>query len=60
MATGLDYKIPKPDVNDNYMNAEIILPRRNRYARTKVIGQRRDVYEDVVGRTNEKPILGTR
>ena len=38
MATGLDRKVPMTEVNDNYVNASVMLPRGNSYARGKVIG----------------------
>ena len=60
MATGLDLEVPTPEINDNYVNALVLLPRRHSCAREKVIGRKRDAYENDVGRTNENPILNTR
>ena len=36
MATVLDLKVPPPKVNDNYVNASVMLPRDNSCARGKV------------------------
>ena len=60
MATGLDRKVPTPDANDNYVNALVMLPRGNSYARGKVIGRKRDADGNDVGRSNDNPILDTR
>ena len=60
MATGLDREVPTPEANDKYVNALVMLPRGDSYARGKVIGRKRDTYENAVVRTNDKPILETR
>ena len=60
MATGLDREVPTPEVNENYVNASVMLPRGKKYARGKVIGRKRDADGNAVGRTNDNPILDTR
>ena len=57
MGTGLDHEVPTPEANDNYVNALEMLPRRNSYSREKVIGKKRDVDENTVGRSNNNQIL---
>ena len=42
MYTGLDHKVPTPEVNDNYVNTSVMFPRRNSYAKGEVIGRKRD------------------
>ena len=37
MANGLEHKVPTPEVNDNVVNASVMLPIGNSYARGKVI-----------------------
>ena len=59
IATGLDREVPTPEANNNYVNASVILPRGNSYARGKVIGQNIYTYGNAVGRTNCNPILDT-
>ena len=60
MDIGLDREVPTPEVNDNYVNASVMLPRGNSYARGKVIGPKRDADGNDVGKTNYNPILDTR
>ena len=60
MDTGLDRKVPMTEVNDNYVNASVMLPRGNSYARGKVIGWKIDADRNASGRTNDKPILKMR
>ena len=60
MATELDREVPKPEVNYNYTNASVMLPRGNSYAIGKVIGRKIDSYENAVRRTNDNPIVDTR
>ena len=38
MATGLYRGLPTHEVNDNYVDDSVMFPRRNIYARGKVIG----------------------
>ena len=59
MATGLDRQVPTPEVNENYVNSLVMLPRRNTYARGEVIGRKRDASGNAVGRMNDNPILDT-
>ena len=37
MDTGLDRQVPTPEVNDNYVNSLVMLPRGNTCVRGKVI-----------------------
>ena len=57
MANGLDREVPTSEVNDNYVNASGMLPRRNIYDRGKVIGRKIDAYGNAVGRENDNSIL---
>ena len=59
-ATGLDRELPTPEANDNYVNAQVIFPVVNSYARWKVIGRKRYADGNNVGRKNDNPILETR
>ena len=56
ISTGLDRKVPTPEMNDNYANALVVFPRGNRYARGKFIGRKRDADGNSVGRGNDNPI----
>ena len=60
MATGLDREVPTTEVNGNYLNASVMFPGGNRYAREKVIERKRDADGNAVIRTNNNPILYTR
>ena len=60
MAIGLYREVPTPEGNSNYLNALVMLPRGNSYARVKVIGRKRDADGNAVGRYNDNPILDTR
>ena len=60
MVAGLDCEVPTPEANDNYVNASVMLPRRNIYARGKVIGRKRDADGNAAGSSNDNPILDTR
>ena len=57
MANVLDREVPTPEANDNYVNALVMLPRGNSYARGKVIRRKRDEYGNAIGRTNDNPII---
>ena len=59
MATILDREVPMPEANDNYVNASVMLPRGNSYTRGNVIGQKKNINGNAVGRTNYSPILDT-
>ena len=56
MATVLDLKVPKPEANDKYVNALVMLPRGNSYSIQKAIGRKRDADGNSVGRGNDNPI----
>ena len=60
IATVLYRKVPTPEVNDNYLNASVMFPRVNSYARGKAIVRKIDVDGNAIGRTNENPILDKR
>ena len=49
-----------PEAHDQYVNAEVMLPRGDKLASGKVIGRKRDANGDVAGRANANPILDTR
>ena len=55
----LDREVPSPEVNDNYVNSSVMLPRGNSYDIWKVIEQKRDADENTVGKENDNPILDT-
>ena len=57
MATGLYREVPTSEVNDNYVNTLVMLPRGNSYARGKVIVQKRDANENTFRRTYDNPYL---
>ena len=42
MDNELDCNVLMPEVNDNYVNASVMFPRRNSYAKGEVIGRKRD------------------
>ena len=52
MDTGLDREFPMPEVNNNYVNSSVMLPRGNSYARWKVIRRKRDADGNTIGRSN--------
>ena len=60
MATELEREVPTLEKNDNYVNTLVIFPRGNSYVRGKVIDRKIYAYRNVVGRSNDKPILDTR
>ena len=60
MATGLYHQVPKPEMNNSYVNSSIMLPRGNSYDIGNIIRQEIDSNGNVVVRMNEKPILDTR
>ena len=49
-----------PEENDNYVNASVMFPKGNSYARWKVIGQKLHAYGNAVGRSYDNPIPDTR
>ena len=48
-----------PEWGDQYVNAEILLPRVNSMARSQVVHQKQDVDGNTIGRSNQNPILST-
>ena len=60
MSTELYRDFPTPEENDNYVNASLMLPRGNIYARGKVIERKIDTDGNVVGRSNDNLIIATR
>ena len=59
MYTELYCKVPTSKVNDDYINASVMLPTRNSYSRGKFIGRKRDADGNSIGRKNDNPILYT-
>eukprot|EP00804_Cyclotella_cryptica_P009101 CCRYP_003177-RA/>CCRYP_003177-RA protein AED:0.23 eAED:0.23 QI:0/0/0/1/1/1/2/0/629 len=49
-----------PEIGDNYVNTEVMLPRGDHMARGKVIRRKRDAEGNPIGRANNNPILDTR
>ena len=49
-----------PEIGDNYVNTEVMLPRGDHMARGKVIRRKRDAEGNPIGRENNNPILDTR
>ena len=49
-----------PEIGDNYLNMELILPRGGTLARGRVTERKRDHEGSVIGRSNANPILDTR
>ena len=60
MPTGFDREVPTPEVNDNYVNTLVMFPSGNTYSRGKVVGLKRDVDGNSIGRRNYNPIINTR
>ena len=60
MATVLDREVTTPELNENYVNTSVILPRGNSYSRGKVTGWKRYADGNAIGRTNDNLILDTR
>ena len=60
MANGFYRKVPTPELNNSYVNASVMLPRGSSYARGKVIGRKRYVDGNTVGRSNDNLIFDTR
>ncbi len=59
-ANELTSKEVTPETGDNYLNAEISLPRGGTMAMGRVIGRKRDTDGNPIGRANSNPILDTR
>ena len=51
---------PTPEIGDNYLNMELMLPRGVTLARGRVTERKRDHEGNVIGRSNANPILDTR
>ena len=51
---------PTPEASDNYVDAQLMLPRGDTMAQGRVVKRRRDNDGNVVGRANANPILDTR
>ena len=54
--TGLDFEVPMPEVNDNNVNASVLLRIGNSYYRGKFIGRKIDTDGNAIGSTNDNPI----
>ena len=48
-----------PEWGDQYVNAEILLPRWDKMARGQVICWKHDADGNIIGRSNQNPILDT-
>ena len=59
MANGFYREVRMPEINDNHVNASVMLPRGNSYDRVKVVGREKGADGNAVGRTNDT-ILDTR
>ena len=51
---------PTPEIGDNYLNMELMLPRGGTLARGRVTERKSDHEGNVIGRSNANPILDTR
>ena len=51
---------PTPDATDNFINANVLLPRGDTFARGRVVGRKRDAYGRELGNAHSNPILDTR
>ena len=51
---------PTPEIGDNYLNMELILPYSGTLARGRVIERKRDHEGNFIGRSNANPILDIR
>ncbi len=51
---------PTPEFSDNYVGAELMLPRGSEYFKGRVIKRTCDNDRNVIGRANENPILNSR
>ena len=49
-----------PEIGDNYLNMELMLPRGGTLARVRVIERKHDHKGNFIGRSNANPILDTR
>ena len=51
---------PTPEIGDNYVNMELLLPRCGTLAKGRVTERKRDHRGNVIGKSNANPILDTR
>ena len=51
---------PTPELGDNYLNADVMLPLGDSLARGRVIARKRDSDGTPIGRANDNPILDSR
>ena len=54
-----EHLTPTPEIGDNYLNMELMLPRGGTLARGQVTERKRDHEGNVIGRSNANPILDT-
>jgi len=50
-------EVPAPEIEDNYLNMEIMLPCGGTLARGRVTERKRDHKGNTIGRANDNPIL---
>ena len=55
-----EHLTPTPEIGDNYLNMELMLPRGGTLARGQVTERKRDHEGNAIGRSNANPILDTR
>ena len=55
-----DTEVPTPEIGDNYLNMELMLPRGGTLARGRVTARKRDHEGNTVSRANGNPILDSR
>ena len=55
-----EHLTPIPEIEDNYLNMELMLPRGGTLARGQVTERKRDHKGNFIGRSNANPILDTR
>ena len=55
-----EHLTPTPEIGDNYLNMELMLPCGGTLARGRVTEPKRDHEGNVIGRSNANPILDTR
>ena len=54
-----EHLTPTPEIGDNYLNMELMLPRGGTLTRGRVTERKRDHEGNVIGRSNTNPILDT-
>ena len=55
-----EHLTPTPEIGENYLNMELMLPRGGTLARGRVTDCKRDNEGNVIRRSNANPILDTR